>query len=376
MADEGAERNLAPSAKKLDKAASDGDVLRSRDLATAAAMLVGACWLKFAGPWVFSTLFTGLAGGLSFTRDAIEDFTPGVLLLRLVLATLPPILLLGAGIAAAVMIVQIGPGNGRWVMENLALKPGRLNPLSGIKRVFGVNGLIELGKSTLKALLLGAIAFAWARGHAPALHGLTSARLSGQLLAGWDAITSLLFALTFGLVVVALIDFPIQWLRRWQRLKMSHQERKDEAKEADGSPENKQAVRRRQAQLARGNLGRMLQKAQFVITNPSHFAVAMCYDPAVAAAPFVLAKGRDERALVMKELAREMGVPVLEYPALARSVYFTTRENQVIREELYVAVAGIVAFVLALKRGEQSDLPAIEVPVEMLFDANGRLEIQ
>ena len=115
-----------------------------------------------------------------------------------------------------------------------------------------------------------------------------------------------------------------------------------------------------------------MQSAQFVLTNPNHFAVAMAYDPAKAGAPIVLAKGRGDKALAMKQLAAELAVPTLEYPALARSVYFTTRENQVIREELYAAVAAVLAFVFSLRRGEAVPMPAIEVPLALRFDVEGR----
>ena len=114
-------------------------------------------------------------------------------------------------------------------------------------------------------------------------------------------------------------------------------------------------------------------EADVVITNPTHFAVALSYDPEKASAPIVLAKGRGEKALAMKELAREFGLPTLEYPQLARSVYFTSRERQVICEDLYGAIAAVLAYVLSLKRGEMPPLPAIEVPVAVRFDADGRL---
>ena len=123
-----------------------------------------------------------------------------------------------------------------------------------------------------------------------------------------------------------------------------------------------------------GGVAHAMREAQFVLTNPTHFAVAMAYDPALAAAPIVLAKGRGDKALAMRELAAELSLPCLEYPALARSVYFTTRERQVIREELYSAVAGVLAFVLSLKRGERPAPPQVSVPVELRFDADGRLE--
>jgi flagellar biosynthetic protein FlhB len=155
---------------------------------------------------------------------------------------------------------------------------------------------------------------------------------------------------------------------------MTLQEVKDEHKEAEGSPEKKAAIRNKQRQLAMGAMQQAMQKAQFVITNPTHFSVAMVYDPDLAPAPVVLAKGRGEKALAMRELAAELGVPTLELPPLARSVYFTTRENQMIREDLYAAVASVLAFVLSLKRGDQVQLPAIDLPIHMRFDADGRPE--
>ena len=123
-----------------------------------------------------------------------------------------------------------------------------------------------------------------------------------------------------------------------------------------------------------GGVAHAMREAQFVITNPTHFAVAMSYDPLKASAPVVLAKGRGEKALAMRQLAAELRVPCLEYPALARSVYYTTRERQVIREELYAAVASVLAFVFSLKRGESLPAPQIDVPVALRFDAEGRLE--
>jgi flagellar biosynthetic protein FlhB len=148
---------------------------------------------------------------------------------------------------------------------------------------------------------------------------------------------------------------------------------RDENKESEGSPERKAAQRDRQRMLARGALAPAMKEAQFVITNPTHFSVALAYDPAKAAAPVVLAKGRGEKALAIRDLAAEMELPMLEYPQLARSVYFTTRERQMIREELYVAVAALLAFVLSLKRGEAPQRPEVSVPVELCFDADGRL---
>jgi flagellar biosynthetic protein FlhB len=374
MSETAGEKTLAPTDKRKRDAAQKGDVLRSRELATAVAMLAGIVCLKFAGPWLLAIVASTLAHGLTFGRADIDAFEPGLQLGGALLAMLPPILVLGAVVGAATIASQLGFGKGRWVPGNLAPKASRLNPLAGLKRMFGLQGLTELGKSIAKAVLLGAITWIWAKGEIAGLFALSRAPLAVQLTAAWDALLSLLLALTLGLAIIALIDFPVQWLRRYMRLRMSQQEMRDEHKESEGSPERKAAIRQRQRQLAMGGLQHAMRQAQFVITNPTHFSVALLYDPDRAAAPIVLAKGRGEKALAMRELAQELEVPMLEIPALARSVYFTTRENQVIREELYAAVAGVLGFVLALKRGEPRPLPAVEVPTELRFDAEGRPE--
>ena len=371
---ESGEKTFAPSDKRKRDAARKGDVLRSREMATAVAILVGAAWLKLAGPWLLEGLADALRAGFVWDRAAIDDFAPHRIMLFLMTLMLPPVLVLGCVVAAAGLVSQLAFGEGRWNGGNIAPKPSRLNPLSGLKRMFGLTGLIEMAKGIAKVTLLGAIAWVWASGRIAALFGLGHGTLQAQLAFGWEAVTTLLFALAAGLVVIALIDFPIQWLRRTMRLRMSQQEVRDEHKQAEGSPERKAAIRQRQRQIAMGGVSHAMRDAQFVITNPMHFAVAMAYDPGRASAPIVLAKGRGDKALAMRELAAELAVPVLEYPALARSVYYTTRERQVIREELYAAVASVLAFVLSLKRGEPVKPPAIDVPVALRFDAEGRLD--
>ncbi|MGB7408954.1 MAG: EscU/YscU/HrcU family type III secretion system export apparatus switch protein, partial [Pontixanthobacter sp.] len=149
------------------------------------------------------------------------------------------------------------------------------------------------------------------------------------------------------------------------------QDMRDEHKTQEGSPEKRAAIRNKQRQLAMGGVAKAMNDAQFVLTNPTHFSVAMAYDPALANAPILLAKGRGDKALAIRELAGEKGLPTLEYPMLARSVYFTTRENQVIRAELYAAIASILAFVMSLKRGERMPRPAIVLPPGMTFDVDG-----
>jgi flagellar biosynthetic protein FlhB len=251
-------------------------------------------------------------------------------------------------------------------------KFSRLNPMSGIKRMFGANGWIELGKSLIKVTLLGAITYWFVSDLIGSILGLGRGNLTGQLAYSWQLLLHLLLALSVGLGAIALFDVPVQMLRQFSRLKMSQQDLRDEMKESEGAPEKKAAIRQRQRQIAKGSVHRAMREAQFVITNPTHFSVAMTYDPTRAPAPIVLARGRGEKALAMRELARDFDVPVLEYPALARSVYFTTRENMMIREELFAAVAAVLAFVLSLKRGEKPRPPKVEVPAGIRFDELGQ----
>ncbi|RIV81325.1 EscU/YscU/HrcU family type III secretion system export apparatus switch protein [Aurantiacibacter xanthus] len=365
------EKTFAPTARKRREAAKQGDVLRSKELATAATMIAGLAWMIMAGPWVLDELRKLVITALTFDANSLERGGAGD-----VLAIIPdvavPVVILGLMVPAASLVAQLSFGEGRWVAENLQFKAKRINPMTGLKRIFGPQGWIEMGKGLIKVALLGTIAFVWMKMTLPDISDLGRATLARQLEIAWSAAISLIASLAGGLVVIALIDLPIQWLRRDQRLKMTHQEMRDENKESEGSPETKSARRQRQREIAMGALGPAMKDAQFVITNPTHFSVALVYDPEKAGAPIVLAKGRGEKALAIREVAADMQIPVLEYPPLARSLYYTTRERQVIREELYAAVAAIVAFVLSIRRGETPPLPRVSVPVEMQFDAEGR----
>ena len=375
MSEDAGEKTFAPTAKRRREAIEGGDVLRSRELTVATGIAVGVAWLILAGPWIMRGLTKAMRLGFVWDHHTLDRFDPGAMLLDSLGGVLPPVLVLGICVLAGSLFVQLGLGDGAFVAGNLAPKASRLNPVNGLSRMFGVQGLIEIGKGLAKLVLLGTLSWVWLRSRLATFVGLGAGQLHAQLGFAWNAITMLLVYLASGLLLIALSDFPIQWVRRQHRLRMSRQEIQDEHKETDGNPQSKGAQRRRQRAIAKGSVRKAVQEAQFIITNPTHFAVALSYDPDIAPAPVVLAKGRGETALAMRELANEFGVPLLEYPALARSVYYTTRENQVIREELYVAVAAVLAFVMSLKRGESPPAPHVEVPLDVRFDADGALEI-
>jgi flagellar biosynthetic protein FlhB len=367
------EKTFAPTPKRRADAAKKGDVLRSKEVATLAGTGTGALLLLGLGPWLADSLAHTARAGFIFDRAALDGFAPGAVLADAALAVLPPVMVLGLVVALVTAASQLLLGEGRFVPGNAGFKASRINPLSGIKRILGWQGLIELGKGLAKLALLGGIAWFWAAANGPGLLVLGRSPLPAQIGIATGAITGLVGALLAGLVVIAAIDYPLQRFQRDKRLKMSLQDMRDENKEAEGSPEMKSARRQRQRDLARGGVAKAMKDAQFVIVNPLHFAVALTYDPAIAPAPVVLAKGRGDTALAMREIAGENGLPLLEYPQLARAVYFTTQPNQMVREELYVAIAALVAFVMALKRGQRPRLPVIEVPEELRFDGDGKV---
>ena len=375
MAEESAgEKSFAPTPQRRREAARKGDVLRSKEWATAAALGAGALALAALGPWLADGLGDVARAALVFDRAGLDAFTPGAALGGAALGVLPPVMALGLTVAGFTLASQLllGGAEGRFVAGNAAFKPSRINPINGLKRIFGWHGLIELAKGLIKLALLGGIAAWWARGHLPGLMALGAAPITAQVKGALAAAQGLIGALLIGLLAIAAIDWPLQRFQRDKRLMMSREELREELKQAEGSPEMKAARRQRQRDLARGGVARAMAEAQFLVTNPEHFAVALLYDPARAPAPLVLAKGRGEVALAMREIAREKGLPLLEYPTLARALYFTTRPGQMVREELYVALAALVAFVMALKRGQAPVRPRIAVPEALRFDADGR----
>ena len=369
------EKTFAPTPKRRQDAAKKGDVLRSKELGTLAATGAGALGLLGLGSWLHDAMVWIARAGFHFDRRALDGFTPGAALGDAALAALPPVMALGLIVALVTALSQLALGqDGRFIAGNAAFKPSRINPLAGFKRILGWQGLIELGKGLAKLALLGGIAWYWAKGRMPALLALGTLPLEAQLGFALEAFASLIGALLIGLTVIAAIDYPLQRFQRDKRLKMTLQDMREETKQAEGSPEMKSARRQRQRDLARGGVANAMKDAQFIVVNPLHFAVALTYDPARAPAPLLLAKGRGETALAMREIAAEEGLPVLEYPQLARAVYFTTRPNQMVREELYIALASLVAFVMALKRGQRPRRPVVEVPAALRFDGDGRVE--
>lgn len=373
MADEYGEKTEAPTAKRKRDAAEKGDVLKSRELATALMMLAGCGWLAFMGPSLVGACKEVMMSSFAFDHRDIEDFSPFRPLIQSGWKLAPSLVSLLALTIVAAIVSQAGLGHLSFNGSLLAPKGARINPASGLKRIFGPQGWIELGKSLLKVVLLGAIGWHMLDQVAHATIGLASTNIGTAVGVLGSTFTGVLFAMAGGLVVIAGIDVPLQIIQLLRKLRMSKQDLRDEHKETEGSPEAKGAMRQRQREMSKRSMRGAVSEAHVILTNPTHFAVALRYDRETDQVPVVVAKGRGVVALAIRELGAEASVPVLEYPALARAVYYTSREGQEVRDDLYVALATILAFVFGLnsQAGAAAPPPPVQVPPSARFDENG-----
>jgi len=374
MADQFGEKTEAPTPKRKQKAVDDGQLLKSRDFATALVVLVGCGWMALMGPALIAACKQVMTASFTFGRADIDDFQPWKPIAEAGWRLAPSMGALLALTFVAAVLSQAGLGALIFNGKLIAPKASRINPASGLKRMFGPNGWIELGKSLLKVVLLGAIGW-WMLGALvnPSM-GLVSSDVNGAIGMMGGRFVTLLFAMAGGLLLIAGVDLPIQLVRHLQQLRMSKQEIKDEHKESDGSPEQKGAIRARQREILKGGFRKTVGTAHVVLTNPTHFAVALRYDRSSDQVPVVVAKGRGQTALAIRELAGEFQVPILEYPQLARAVYYTSREGQEVRDDLYVAIAAVLAFVFGVNTQAGGSPPPIAVPPSALFDENGKKE--
>ncbi|NIJ21160.1 flagellar biosynthetic protein FlhB [Sphingomonas naasensis] len=372
MAESFGEKTEAPTARRKRKAVEEGQLLKSKDFGTALVILLGCAWMAFLGPSLIGACKEVMTASFSFGRGDVEHFEPWRPLAAAGWKLAPSLAGLFALTVIGAILSQAGLGAIGWNSKLFAPKASRINPGSGLKRIFGPTGWIELGKSLLKVVLLGAMG-AWM------LHsitrqslGLVAADLNGAVGALGGQFVTLLFVMAAGLLIIAGVDVPIQMIRHFRQLRMTKQEVKEEHKETEGSPELKAAQRQRQREILKGGYRKAVSTAHVVLTNPTHFSVALRYDSGKDQVPVVVAKGRGQTALAIRELAAEFEVPVLEYPQLARAVYYTSREGQEIRDDLYLAIATVLAFVFGVNARAGGTQPAVTVPSGALFDENGQ----
>ena len=372
MADEFGEKTEAPTPKRKQKAFDEGQLLRSRDFASALVVLVGCGWVALLGPSLMGACKELMRASFNFGRADIEDFEPWRPIAEAGWRLAPSLGTLLVLSFAAAVVSQAGLGALTWNNKLFLPKGSRINPASGLKKIFGTNGWIELGKSLLKVLLLGTIGWWMLSSLVKPSMGLVSSDINGAVGSMGSHFVALLFAMGGGLVLIAGIDLPIQIIRHLRQLRMSKQEIRDEHKESEGSPEVKAQQRARQREIIKGGLRKTVGTAHVVLTNPTHFAVALRYDRSTDQVPVLVAKGRGQTALAIRELAGEFDVPILEYPSVARAVYYTSKEGQEIRDDLYLAIATILAFVFGVNQRAGGAPPPVALPDTALFDENGQ----
>ena len=376
MADESAEKTEEPTGRRLEKARSEGQLARSIELPVAAMSLGAVGFFSLMGGWLFNGMSQLFVSQLEFDRKITDkaELLPGLFAQAIVDAFLLilPIMLMMYFIAIVSTVLS---GGMVFSIGMLAPKFSKLNPLSGLQRIFGTKALIELGKAIVKFVVVGGILLLQVSNHMQELLSLANMDLNQAMAVAGKIIVDACFWLAMGLVLIALADVPIQQYQVHKKLMMSRQEVRDEMKDSEGRPEVKQKIKQRQREMANNKMMAKVKDADVVITNPQHFAVALSYDPNGEGAPILLAKGSDEMARRIREEAQAHAVELFPAPELARALYFTTQVDEPIPEGLYHAVAQVIAYVFSLNQsyaaGEGVLKPVPVVPENMRFDSNG-----
>ena len=375
---DGQEKTEEPTQQRLQKAAEDGQLLTSKEMMVFTTLAMGL--LLFMGLAPFFDIGLGAWSQL-FVIDAVENLdTLGLAKIRygfwLVILTT---LILGVPLLIITVLTQLAVGGLNFSNKAYNFKPNKINPLSGLKRIFSVKGLVELGKAVLKVVLLFSIGALVILQQLPSIMQLSASSLGQGLGRVAELFPYLVGALLIALLIIGAIDYAWQRHSHKKSLMMTLKEVKDESKQTHGSPEVRAKIRRMQMEKSQESARQRdaldnVGSATAVITNPTHFAVALKYTAGQAGAPEVVAMGRGPMALQIIDRAKDARVTTLRIPMLARALYFTSEIGGEIAEGLYNAVAVILAYVFRIDSGESMDMPELTLPPELRFDENGNPE--
>ncbi|MEJ2344759.1 MAG: flagellar biosynthesis protein FlhB [Gammaproteobacteria bacterium] len=370
---DGQEKTEQPTGRRLQQAREKGQVPRSKELDTTVVLLVSAGSLLLLGGRLGRNLVDLMQSCLLLNRHAAFD--SGVVTKMLgekllaALGAVAPFLLIAL---VAVLMTPALMGGWSFSAEKLALDLNKLNPVQGVKKIVSAQGLVELLKSLAKVTLIGGVAALLIWHLSDDLMGLGNLDIRSAIARSFHIVGWTLFGLSSVMILIAAVDVPFQLWNHKRELRMTKQEVKDDSKETEGNPETKGRVRRVQQEMAMRRMMEEVPKADVIVTNPTHFAVALKYDDKAMGAPRVVAKGADMVAMRIRTLARQNRVPVFEAPPLARALYFSTELNREIPAGLYLAVAQVLAYVYQLRRSIYGDAEAppppsdLDVPDEFL----------
>ena len=352
------DRNLPASERKLQKARDDGQVTRSRDLSHLAVLGIGALSLMTLAPIMFDQLKQQLSRQLSFNATSMAH--PEAMLARLqdmVVLGLIGCVIFGVISMAVVMISTVAVGG--WVMSFKPITPdfSRLNPLTGFGRLFTKDKATEILKMVLITTVLIAVGTSYLSSSIQTVISLILQPSTAAIRHLTEWLTTGMGLLLLVIVLVAMVDVPLQSFLHKSKMKMSHQEVKQEGKESDGNPQMKGKLRQRQREISQGNSIAAVPKADFILMNPTHFAVAIKYDEKTMRAPQVISKGADLLAMKIRDIAKKKAIPVLQSPMLARALYAHAELDNDIPASLYTAVAQVLAYIYRLKAAMRGEGP-------------------
>ncbi len=373
---DGQEKTEDPTQRKIQKGQEEGQVLNSKELFVFST-LFAAFVLMYVIPMLIRPAMAKWARMFHFERPKDLNTLIGEKFYELVEILFLSGLFIGIPMIIVIVATQAAVGGLNFAPKALSFKPNRIDPLKGIKRIFSVKGLVELLKSILKVVLLFGVAVAVLYSQIPALIQLTHKDLNSALASGLDNFPLLLGAMLVILAVIGAIDYFWQRHVHIKELRMSKQEVKDEYKQTEGSPEVKAKIRRMQMETAQ-NAGRQqaaledVPQATAIITNPTHFAVALKYDVGSPEAPKILAMGRGHMAQKIIEKGKDSRITVFRSPLLARALFYTGEIGAEISEQLYQAVAVVLAYLYRLDKGEMLEEPDVDLPDDMQFNETGQ----
>ena len=366
------DRNLPASERKLKKAREDGQVARSRDFGHFAAIAMCGALLVGAAPWMAGWMKHTLMQGLAFDRAAVlNSGFMGERLLEMTIRMMWVILPFGAVMMATALGGCVAIGGWNWTLKPLMPNFGKLNPVTGLPGILTKDKLIDALKGSALALILGAIGALYLKAHIDELTGVLALPLPAAIQQAVSAMVGGLGLLLLALAAFAMIDVPLQRHQHAQRLKMSHQEVKQEHKELEGNQEIKAKLRARMREMTKRRMMAAVPTADLVVMNPTHYAVALKYDDQKMGAPRVVAKGADLLAMRIRDLAKDAKVPVLQAPELARALYAHAELDREIPAALFGAVAQVLAYVYQLRAALAGQvampaaLPELNVPEEL-----------
>lgn len=350
-ADSDQERTEEPTSKKLADAAKKGQIARSKETGTTFVLITAAVSFLLFGKDIAVGLFNVMQRMLSLNRNEVYDTTKMFSLWADVAGELwygMTMFVLSLVVAGIVGNTILGGFNFSW--EAAAPKASKMSPIKGFGRMFGKQAAIELSKALLKFGLIATVAVYLIKGYFPEILTLSLEAVPGNIEHALWILAWMFFALSLTLIIIAAIDAPFQKWNHHQQLKMTLQEVKDEYKNSEGDPQIKARIRRTQREMSQRRMMQDVPDADVVVTNPTHYAVALKYDTEKAGAPMVVALGGDEVALQIRKIADRYEVPIVESPLLARSLFHTSEIGQQIPEQLFVAVAQVLAYVFQLKQ--------------------------